>query len=137
MAELTFKERSMKKEIISTDQAPKAIGPYSQGVKAGGFLFLSGAIALDPATGELCAGGITAEAELVMKNLAALLAASGLGFGDVVKCVIYLADLGDFATVNAIYGRHFPENPPARVTVEVKGLPRGAQLEIEVTAYCG
>jgi len=127
----------MKKEIISTDQAPKAIGPYSQGVKAGGFLFLSGAIALDPATGEMCGGGVEAETELVMKNIAALLAASGLGFGDVVKTVIYLANMADFATVNAIYGRFFPENPPARVTVEVKGLPRGAQVEIEVTAYCG
>ena len=127
----------MAKEIISTDQAPKAIGPYSQGVKAGGFLFLSGAIALDPATGEICGGGIAAETELVMKNIAALLGASGLGFGDVVKTVIYLANMGDFATVNAIYGRHFPEQPPARVTVEVQGLPRGALVEIEITAYCG
>jgi 2-iminobutanoate/2-iminopropanoate deaminase len=127
----------MKKEIISTDQAPKAIGPYSQGVKAGGFLFLSGAIALDPVTGEICPGGITAETELIMKNIAALLAASGLGFGDVVKTVIYLAHMGAFATVNAIYGQHFPENPPARVTVEVQGLPRGALVEIEITAYCG
>jgi 2-iminobutanoate/2-iminopropanoate deaminase len=126
----------MKKEIISTDLAPKAIGPYSQGVKAGGFLFLSGAIALDPATGEMCGGGITAETELVMKNIAALLAASGLGFADVVKTVIYLANMGDFATVNAIYGRHFAEQPPARVTVEVQGLPRGALVEIEVTACC-
>ena len=127
----------MKKEIISTGQAPKAIGPYSQGVKAGGFLFLSGAIALDPATGEMCGGGIAAETELVMKNIAALLAASGLGFGDVVKTVIYLADMGDFGTVNAIYGRHFPEEPPARVTVEVQGLPRGALVEIEITACFG
>ncbi len=127
----------MKKEIICTDQAPKAIGPYSQGVKAGGFLFLSGAIALDPVTGEMQQGGVEAETELVMKNIAGLLAASGLGFGDVVKTVVYLANMGDFAAVNAIYGRHFPENPPARVTVEVKGLPRNAQVEIEVTAYCG
>jgi len=126
----------MKKEIISTDRAPKAIGPYSQGVKAGGFLFLSGAIALDPETGEICAGGIAAETEVVMKNIQALLAASGLGFADVVKTVIYLANMGDFATVNAIYGRHFPEQPPARVTVEVQGLPRGALVEIEVTACC-
>ncbi|HEY5512757.1 MAG TPA: RidA family protein [Geomonas sp.] len=127
----------MKKVIISTDQAPKAIGPYSQGVKAGGFLFLSGAIALDLATGEMCGGGIAAETELVMKNIAALLAASGLGFGDVVKCVIYLANMGDFTTVNAIYGRHFTEQAPARVTVEVQGLPRGALVEIEATACCG
>ena len=127
----------MKKEIISTDGAPKAIGPYSQGVKAGGFLFLSGAIALDPATGEMCGGGITAETELVMKNIQALLSAAGLGFGDVVKTVIYLASMADFATVNAIYGKHFPADPPARVTVEVQGLPRGALVEIEITAYCG
>jgi 2-iminobutanoate/2-iminopropanoate deaminase len=127
----------MKKEIISTDQAPKAIGPYSQGVKAGGFLYLSGAIALDPATGEICPGGIAAETEQVMKNIAALLAAAGVGFGEVVKTVIYLASMADFATVNEIYGRYFPENPPARVTVEVKGLPRGALVEIEVTAICG
>lgn len=126
----------MKKEIISTDQAPKAIGPYSQGVKAGGFLFLSGAIALDPVTGEMCQGGIEAETELVMKNISALLAASGLEFGDVVKTVIYLAQMADFATVNAIYGRFFAAEPPARVTVEVQGLPRGALVEIEITALC-
>ena len=127
----------MMKEIVVTGQAPKAIGPYSQGVKAGGFLFLSGAIALDPATGEMCGGGISAETELVMKNIGGLLDAAGLGYGDVVKTTIYLANMGDFATVNAIYGRFFAENPPARSTVEVKGLPRGALVEIEVTAYCG
>ncbi|GFO55515.1 reactive intermediate/imine deaminase [Geomonas sp. Red276] len=127
----------MKKQIIATGQAPKAIGPYSQGVKAGGFLFLSGAIALDPATGEMVGGGIEAETERVMKNIEALLAAAGVGFGDVVKTVIYLASMGDFATVNGIYGRYFESEPPARVTVEVKGLPRGALVEIEVTAVCG
>ena len=127
----------MKKKIISTELAPKAIGPYSQGIKAGGFLFLSGAIALDPVTGQLCDGGVEAETELVMSNIAALLAAGGAGFGDVVKTVIYLANMQDFATVNAIYGRHFPEQPPARVTVEVQGLPRGALVEIEITAICG
>ncbi|MBU5613200.1 RidA family protein [Geomonas azotofigens] len=124
------------KEIISTDQAPKAIGPYSQGVKAGGFLFLSGAIALDPATGEVVQGGVVAETEQVMKNIGALLAAAGLGFEDVVKTTIYLANMGDFATVNGIYGGYFKENPPARSTVEVKGLPRGVLVEIEVTALC-
>ncbi|GFO64559.1 RidA family protein [Geomonas paludis] len=124
------------KEIISTDNAPKAIGPYSQGVKAGGFLFLSGAIALDPATGEVVQGGIVAETEQVMKNIGALLAAAGLGFQDVVKTTIYLANMGDFATVNGIYGGYFQENPPARSTVEVKGLPRGVLVEIEVTALC-
>ncbi|MBJ6750534.1 RidA family protein [Geomonas anaerohicana] len=124
------------KEIISTDQAPKAIGPYSQGVKAGGFLFLSGAIALDPATGEVVQGGVVAETEQVMKNIGALLGAAGLGFQDVVKTTIYLANMGDFATVNGIYGGYFQENPPARSTVEVKGLPRGVLVEIEVTALC-
>ena len=127
----------MKKVIISTERAPKAIGPYSQGVKAGDFLFLSGAIALDPATGEICPGGIAAETEMVMNNIEALLSAAGLDFGNVVKTVIYLASLADFATVNGIYGRRFPQEPPARVTVEVQGLPRGALVEIEVTAYCG
>ena len=126
----------MQKQIISTEQAPKAIGPYSQGVKAGGFLFLSGAIALDPLSGEIVKGGVEAETEQVMKNIASLLAAADVGFGDVVKCVIYLANMADFAAVNAIYGRFFPEEPPARVTVEVKGLPRNALVEIEVTALC-
>ncbi|TGU71226.1 RidA family protein [Geomonas terrae] len=124
------------KEIISTENAPKAIGPYSQGVKAGGFLFLSGAIALDPATGEVVQGGIVAETEQVMKNIGALLSAAGLGFQDVVKTTIYLASMADFATVNGIYGGYFQEAAPARSTVEVKGLPRGVLVEIEVTALC-
>jgi 2-iminobutanoate/2-iminopropanoate deaminase len=104
---------------------------------AGGFLFLSGAIALDPATGEISPGGIGAETEMVMNNIAALLSAAGLDFSCVVKSVIYLVDMADFATVNGIYGRRFQKEPPARVTVEVQGLPRGALVEIEVTAYCG
>lgn len=126
----------MNKEIISTERAPKAIGPYSQGVKAGGLLFLSGAIALDPASGEMVAGGIEAETEQIMKNIGALLEAAGLGFGDVLKTVIYLASMADFATVNGIYGRFFSAEPPARVTVEVQGLPRAALIEIEITALC-
>ncbi|UFS68954.1 RidA family protein [Geomonas sp. RF6] len=126
----------MKKEIVSTDQAPKAIGPYSQGVKAGGFLFLSGSIALDPATGEM-RQGIEAETEQVMKNIGAILAESGLTFADVVKTTIFLTDMANFATVNGIYGEYFKENPPARSTVEVKGLPRGATVEIEVIAVLG
>ena len=122
------------KEIITTDRAPGAIGPYSQGVKAGGFLFLSGQIALEPGTGALTEGGVAAQTEQVMANIAALLEAVGLTFGDVVKSTIYLVNLGDFAVVNEIYGRKFSEAPPARSTVEVKGLPRGALVEIEVTA---
>jgi len=124
----------MKKEIIATDKAPQAIGPYSQGVKAGGMLFLSGQIPLDPVTGEMVGKEIAAQTERVMENIAALLAAAGLGFGDVVKSTIYLTDLANFAIVNDIYGRSFPVDPPARSTVEVKGLPRGGGVEIEVIA---
>ena len=127
----------MSKEIIATDNAPKAIGPYSQAVRAGGFLFCSGQIPLDPATGELVTGPIGAQTERVMDNIAAVLAAAGLTFGDVVKSTIYLADLGDFAAVNKVYGRRFPSEPPARSTVEVKGLPKGAGVEIEVIANAG
>ncbi len=124
----------MKKEIVTTDKAPKAIGPYSQAVKAGGLVFLSGQIPLDPESGEMVSGNIEAQTERVMDNIAAVLAAAGLGFGDVVKSTIYLADLADFAVVNTVYGRRFPAEPPARSTVEVKGLPRGAGVEIEVVA---
>jgi 2-iminobutanoate/2-iminopropanoate deaminase len=124
----------MKKEIIATDKAPQAIGPYSQGVKAGGMLFFSGQISLDPVTGEMVGKEIAAQTERVMENIAALLAAAGLGFGDVVKSTIYLTDLANFAIVNDIYGRRFPADPPARSTVEVKGLPRGGGVEIEVIA---
>lgn len=122
------------KEIISTDKAPQAIGPYSQAVKAGGFLFLSGQIPLDPATGVIREGGITVQTELVMENIGAVLAAAGLGFDDVVKSTIYLTDLANFAVVNEIYGRRFGSEPPARSTVEVKGLPRGVGVEIEIIA---
>ena len=122
------------KEIIVTDQAPQAIGPYSQGVKAGGLLFLSGQIALDPATGELVAGGVAAETERVMENIAGVLAAAGLDFDAVVKSTIYLTDLASFGVVNGIYGKRFPQAPPARSTVQVAGLPRGACVEIEVIA---
>jgi 2-iminobutanoate/2-iminopropanoate deaminase len=124
----------MKKEIIATDKAPQAIGPYSQGVKAGGMLFFSGQIPLDPVSGEMVGKEIAAQTERVMENIAALLAAAGLGFGDVVKSTIYLTDLANFAIVNDIYGRRFPADPPARSTVEVKGLPRGGGVEIEVIA---
>ncbi|HEX8960727.1 MAG TPA: RidA family protein [Geobacteraceae bacterium] len=124
----------MKKEIIATDKAPKAIGPYSQAVKAGGFVFCSGQIPLDPATGELHGTDIREQTERVMENVAAVLAAAGLTFDDVVKSTIFLADLADFATVNEVYGMRFPSSPPARSTVEVQGLPRGARVEIEVIA---
>jgi len=126
----------MSKEIVATDKAPKAIGPYSQGVKAGGFVFFSGQIPLDPATGLLHGTDISGQTEQVMENIANLLNAAGLDFTDVVKSTIFLTDLANFATVNEIYGRRFPLDPPARSTVEVKGLPKGAAVEIEVTALC-
>jgi 2-iminobutanoate/2-iminopropanoate deaminase len=126
----------MSKEIVATDKAPKAIGPYSQGVKAGGFIFFSGQIPLDPVTGLLQGTDIAGQTEQVMNNIANLLNAAGLDFTDVVKSTIFLTDLANFATVNEIYGRRFPLNPPARSTVEVKGLPKGAAVEIEVTALC-
>lgn len=124
----------MTKEIIATDRAPKAIGPYSQGVKAGGLVFFSGQIPLDPVSGELRGEEITVQTEQVMENIGAVLAGAGLTFADVVKSTIFLANLNNFNKVNEIYGRRFPSDPPARSTVEVKGLPRGALVEIEVIA---
>ncbi len=124
----------MAKEIIVTAQAPQAIGPYSQGVKAGGLVFLSGQIPLDPATGELVQADIRVQTEQVMRNIGAVLGAAGLDFGDVVKSTIYLTDLANFAVVNQVYGGCFPDKPPARATLEVKGLPKGAMVEIEVVA---
>lgn len=124
------------KAIVATDKAPKAIGPYSQAVKAGGFLFLSGQIPLDPATGELVQGGIIEQTERVMDNIAAVLAEAGAGFDSIVKTTIFLTDLANFGVVNDLYGGRFTTAPPARSTVEVKGLPRGALVEIEVTAVC-
>ena len=124
----------MTKRIISTDRAPKAIGPYSQGVRGGGLVFFSGQIPLDPATGEMKGETVAEQTEQVMENIAALLDAAGLGFDDVVKTTIFLADLKEFATVNEIYGKRFAGAPPARSTVEVQGLPRGAKVEIEVIA---
>lgn len=127
----------MSLQKIATDQAPAAIGPYSQGIKAGPFSFFSGQIPLDPVTGELVAGGIVEQTEQVLRNLAALLAAAGLGLESVVKTTIYLTDLGEFARVNQIYGQFFGESKPARATVEVAGLPKGAQIEIEWVCYSG
>jgi 2-iminobutanoate/2-iminopropanoate deaminase len=124
------------KRAISSPSAPKAIGPYSQAVEASGgrTLWLSGQIPLDPATGELVKGTIEEEAARVMENLRAVLAAGGATFEHVVRCTIYLADLGDFARVNEVYGRSFPGTPPARATVQVAALPRGARVEIDAVA---
>ena len=126
----------MQKEILATEKAPRAIGPYSQGVKAGGLVFFSGQIALDPATGEMRGADCAEQTKVVMENIVALLAAAGLTCEDVVKTTIYLTNMADFAAVNDIYGMRFPLNPPARSTVEVKGLPRGALVEIEIIALC-
>jgi 2-iminobutanoate/2-iminopropanoate deaminase len=127
----------MPRETISTDRAPKAIGPYSQGVIATGrrLVFCSGQIPLDPATGEMVgAGDVRAQAERVMQNLAAVLAAGGASWADVAKTTIFLADLQDFGTVNEVYARYFPSQPPARATVQAAGLPKGALVEIEAIA---
>ena len=122
------------KEIIATDAAPAAIGPYSQAVRAGGFVFLSGQIPLDPATGEMITGDIEGQTRQVMKNLEAVLTAAGTSFDKVVRATIYLTDLGDFAKVNAAYEEHFDKDPPARSTVAVSALPMNAMVEIEVIA---
>ena len=119
---------------IATTDAPAAIGPYSQAVRAGGLVFLSGQIPLDPATGQIVHGDITAQADRVMKNLGAILAAAGLGFGDVVRTTIYLADLTHFAAVNEVYARFFAAPYPARVTVQVAALPRASLVEIDAIA---
>ncbi len=119
---------------ISTSGAPAAIGPYSQAVRAGKFLFCSGQIALDPSTGLLVDGDVTVQARRVMENIAALLDAADLSFRHVVKTTVFLANMDDFAAVNAVYGEYFPADPPARSTVAVAALPRGAAVEIEVIA---
>lgn len=124
-------------DAISTDKAPKAIGPYSQAVKVGSWLFLSGQIPLDPATGNVVAGGIAEQTERVLKNIEAVLAAKGLNFKHVVKTTIFLTDIGTFATVNEIYGRYFKEPYPARSTVQVAKLPKEVSVEIEVIANMG
>lgn len=124
----------MAQPPIATADAPAAIGPYSQAVRAGGLVFVSGQIPLDPTTGQLVAGDVSAQADRVMKNLAAILAAAGLGFGDVVRTTIYLADMGHFAAVNEVYARFFHAPYPARVTVQVAALPRAALVEIDAVA---
>jgi 2-iminobutanoate/2-iminopropanoate deaminase len=124
------------KTIVSTPKAPAAIGPYSQAVKAGGVVYCSGQIALDPVSGELIAGDISTETERVLKNVEALLAASGSGLDRVVKASVFLSDMGLFGPMNEVYARFFHINPPARETVAVKGLPRGVNVEISVIALC-
>lgn len=126
----------MERRVISTEAAPAAIGPYSQAVRVGELVFLSGQIPLDPKSGEMVGGqDVRAQTERVMENLAAVLAAAGTSFANVVKTTIFLTDLGDFAAVNEIYGKRFQGGaPPARATVQVAALPRGAKVEIEMIA---
>ena len=122
------------KERIQTDNAPQAIGPYSQAVKANGFVFVSGQIPLDPATMQIVEGGIREQTERVMRNLAAVLEAAGSGLDRAVKTTVYLADMSEFAAMNEVYGGFFGDVPPARATVEVKRLPRDVRVEIDVIA---
>ena len=122
------------KKIISTSEAPGAIGPYSQAVRSGSFLFCSGQIPLDPKSGEIVSGDIATQTRRVLDNIAAILRTAGLTFDHVVKTTIFLTSLGDFQTVNEIYGSYFKQDPPARSTVQVSALPRGANVEIEVIA---
>lgn len=124
----------MTKKHVSTSQAPPPIGPYSQGVIAGGLLFLSGQIPLDPATGELVTGDIEAQTGRVLENLMAVLREAKLGADSVVKTTVYLMDMAEFPRMNAVYGRYFGKEPPARSTVQVAGLPRGVKVEIDVIA---
>jgi 2-iminobutanoate/2-iminopropanoate deaminase len=122
------------KEIISTENAPRAIGPYSQAVRAGALVFASGQIPIDPRTGEFVSGGVPEQTEQVLKNLSAVLEAAGLGLDQVVKTTVFLADMDDFGAMNDVYGRFFSKNPPARATVQAARLPRDARVEIEAIA---
>jgi 2-iminobutanoate/2-iminopropanoate deaminase len=123
-----------RKTSISTPKAPAAIGPYSQAIRSNGLLFISGQIPIDPESGELIKGDAGEQAERVLKNLQAILEAAGMGLEDVVKTTLYLKSLGNFEKVNSIYKRYFPNNPPARSTVEVSRLPKDAEIEIEAIA---
>ena len=124
----------MMKKVISTAEAPQAIGPYSQAVEAGGFIFVSGQIPLIPTTGELVEGSVEVQTARVLENLKAILEAAGSSLEAVVKTTVYIVKMEDFAKVNGIYGQYFEENPPARVCVEVSKLPKGALVEIDVIA---
>lgn len=123
------------REPVTTSAAPAAIGPYSQAIKAGDFLFASGQIPLDPATGTLVTGGIAEQTHRVLKNLAGVLEAAGIGFDKVVKTNVYLSDMADFAAVNEIYATYFPQPAPARATIQAARLPRDVKVEIDLVAY--
>lgn len=123
------------KKVIHTDNAPKAVGPYSQAVSMGDFLFCSGQISIDPKTNEVFTGDIKTQTEMVMKNVEAVLAAGGMNFSNIIKTTIFITNMNDFATVNEVYAKSFKEAPPARSTVAVAGLPKGVNVEIEVIAH--
>lgn len=122
------------KEVISTDKAPKAIGPYSQAIKAGGFVFTAGQVAFDPATGQLVEGDVARQTARVLDNLKAIVEAAGSSLDRAVKTTVYLKDMNDFAAMNEVYARYFPKNPPARSTVEAARLPRDVRVEIDLIA---
>jgi len=124
----------MSKNIIQTSEAPEPIGPYSQAVSSGKMLFVSGQIPLDPQTGELVTGNIEEETKMVMRNIQAILQAGGTDFSRVVKCSIFVKDLNDFSRINRVYGDYFPQQPPARETVEVNRLPKDVNVEISCIA---
>lgn len=125
------------KQIITTKDAPQAIGPYSQAVVAGGFVFTSGQIPIDPSTGQFVEGGVREQTEQVLRNLSKVLEAAGTSLGRVVKTTVFLADMNDFAAMNEVYGSFFTEQAPARSTVQAARLPRDAQVEIDVVALAG
>ena len=125
----------MSRQAISTSQAPAAIGPYSQAIVAGDLVFCAGQGAIDPGTGELLQGSVKEETERTLRNVGAVLDAAGVGYADVVKTTVFLTDMGDFAAMNEVYARFFPDPPPARSTVAVAALPKGFKVEIEVVAY--
>jgi 2-iminobutanoate/2-iminopropanoate deaminase len=124
----------MKREIIATEKAPAAIGPYSQAVRAGEFVFTAGQVGLDPASGQLVQGGIEAQTRQVLANLEAVLEAAGTSLANVVKTTVFLADIGEFKQMNGVYAGFFPGGPPARSAVQVAALPLGARVEIEAVA---
>jgi len=126
----------MEREAVQTQKAPAAIGPYSQGIKAGGFVYVSGQIPLTPDTQEMVTGDIKVQAEQVMQNVGAILEAAGSSYDKIVKTTIFLTDMGDFAAVNEVYGKYFSDKPPARATIAVAQLPRSAAVEIEAVALC-
>ena len=127
----------MGKKVIHTDHAPKAVGPYSQAIQMGDFLFCSGQVAIDPKTQEVFTGDIKRQTEMVLNNIEAVLTQAGLNFSNIIKTTIFLTSMSDFATVNEIYGSKFKVEPPARSTVAVSGLPKGVNVEIEVIAHKG